>query len=485
MQKALGITADGVYGPTTDAALKGKAKDVVVQIQTELAKYGYYTGPIDGKYGSATADAVKRLQSDLGVDADGRVGPETVDAFPQGRCGRDAAYRDDDDDHDLALSLVPGIQHFARVSDRATEVERGKSRSPMRILLVDDEPALRELRRVTFESADVTVDEAADTNEADERIAAERPDLIILDLRLPGECGVEYCDRLKAGEATREIPIVMLTGAEPEVARRAQGAGAEAPVHKPFSPLELLALVERLAAGKQTALRRPRPAGRAHEELILYARDLRHLLEVERQQRELLQQSYLDTVSALATALETDTGTSFHSQRVQRYALELLRLLDADQLEHEPGLEYGFLLHDIGKIGIPDEILGKPGPLTPTERERMQTHTVLGEQMLQSVALLQGAGLSVVRSHHERWDGRGYPDGLRGARIPLGARVFAVADALDAMTSDRPYRRACGWAEAHDEIVAQAGRQFDPAVVEAFARRERALRKVQRKLAVA
>jgi cyclic di-GMP phosphodiesterase len=356
----------------------------------------------------------------------------------------------------------------------------------MRILLVDDEPALRELLRVTFESADVMVDEAADTHEADERIAADRPDLIILDLRLPGEGGVEYCGRLKADGATRDIPIVMLTGAEPEVARRAHTAGAEALVHKPFSPLELLALVERLAEGKQTTLRRPRAASRAHEELILYARDLRHLLEVERRQRELLQQSYLDTVSALATALETkDTGTSFHSQRVQRYALELLRLLDPDLLAHEPGLEYGFLLHDIGKIGIPDELLQKPGPLTPTERERMQTHTVLGEQMLQGVALLQGAGLNVVRSHHERWDGRGYPDGLRGHEIPIGARVFAVADALDAMTSDRPYRRACSWGEAYGEILAQSGRQFDPAVVEAFAQRERALRRVQRNLAVA
>ena len=106
---------------------------------------------------------------------------------------------------------------------------------------------------------------------------------------------------------------------------------------------------------------------------------------------------------------------------------------------------YGFLLHDVGKIGIPDGILLKPGPLSPAERRKMETHTVLGEAMLSGVVFLKGEGLKIVRSHHERWDGRGYPDGLAGDEIPLGARIFAVADALDAMTSHRPYRRALSW----------------------------------------
>jgi cyclic di-GMP phosphodiesterase len=361
-----------------------------------------------------------------------------------------------------------------------------KGENPLRILLVDDEPALRELLRVTFESADVLVEEAGDTSQAEERIRVWGPDVIVLDLRLPGEGGAEFCARLKADPATRDIPIVMLTGAEPEVARRAQAAGAEALVHKPFSPLELLALVERLVDGVQSAPTQPRQAPKANEELLFYARDLRHLLEVERRQRDMLQQSYLDTVSALAAALESkDTGTSHHSQRVQRYALELLRMIDADLLEREPAIEYGFLLHDIGKIGVPDEILQKPGPLTPTERERMQSHTVLGEQMLSGIKILHGEAVQVVRSHHERWDGRGYPDRLRGNEIPLCARVFAVADALDAMTSNRPYRRECTWEEAHAEIFKQAGHQFDPLVVQAFAKREDALRAVQRQLAVA
>jgi ribonuclease P protein subunit RPR2 len=170
-----------------------------------------------------------------------------------------------------------------------------------------------------------------------------------------------------------------------------------------------------------------------------------------------------------------DVATGSHSQRVQRYALELAGAVDPALLEDE-SLEHGFLLHDVGKIGIPDRVLLKPGRLTAAERRLMQTHTILGERLLANVALARGEGLRVVRSHHERWDGRGYPDGLAGDSIPLGARIFAVADALDAMTTDRPYRPAVPWDDAVAEIVGQAGKQFDPAVVDAFRTREQALR---------
>jgi ribonuclease P protein subunit RPR2 len=356
-------------------------------------------------------------------------------------------------------------------------------RRAMKILLVDDEPALRELLRATFEGADVSVDEAESGLEAEARIRRRRPDVIVLDLRMPGMDGVELCKRLKADRNTREIPIVLLTGADPDETRRAQRAGAAALVRKPFSPLDLLAVVEGVAGGVPTA-RRARRGRPADEELLLYARDLRHMLEIERGQRTLLQQSYLATVTSLAGALESrDLRTGAHSQRVQRYALELLDLVDPGRIESEPGLQYGFLLHDIGKMAIPDQILQKPGPLTKGERRRMQKHTLLGEQMLGDVAVLEGEGLRVVRSHHERWDGRGYPDELSGSEIPVGARIFAVADALDAMTSHRSYRRAIRWTGARDEILAQSGKQFDPEVVEAFRERESALRAVRRELA--
>jgi cyclic di-GMP phosphodiesterase len=339
----------------------------------------------------------------------------------------------------------------------------------LRILLVDDEPALRELLRVTFEGADVSVTEAESGEEALAILSHDVPDVLVLDLRLPGIEGADLCRRLRREEATRNLPIVVLTGADGPELERALCSGANEVVRKPFSPLELLALVERLAGRSAHVLGAPRPAPPYSEELLLYARDLQHLIEVERGQRAQLEDAYRTTVAALAGVLESkDLGTAQHSQRVRAYATTLLGTIAAGDLGRDPSIEHGFLLHDVGKIAIPDAILGKRGRLTRGERLRMQQHTVLGERMLAGIALLRGDGLRVVRSHHERWDGGGYPDGLAKTRIPLAARVFAVADALDAMTSDRPYRCALDWDAARSEILAQAGSQFDPVVVEAF-----------------
>ena len=351
----------------------------------------------------------------------------------------------------------------------------------MRLLLVDDDEGLRALLRTTFEVVDIEVDEASDARAAEERIAARRPDVIVLDVLMPGETGIELCRRLKDDPATSDIPIVLLTGSEGGTLVASDAAGADAFVRKPFSPLELLAVVERLAGGLYGVPFRAGKKTDPEEQLLLYARDLRHLLELERGQRVLLQNAYRETVAALASALESkDTGTRAHSQRVQQYAIELSRAV-APGVAEEPATQYGYLLHDVGKIGIPDDVLRKPGPLTPEERRLMQTHTVLGEQMLGGVAFLRGEGLRVVRSHHERWDGDGYPDGLGGDEIPLAARIFAVADTLDAMTTDRPYRKAGPWESARDEIVRLAGAQFDPEVVDAFREREPALREICRR----
>lgn len=358
----------------------------------------------------------------------------------------------------------------------------------MRILLVDDDPALRTLLRTTFEVADVAVVEADSAASARRKIRSNRPDVIVLDVNMPGMTGLELCTILKAAPETKDIPIVLLTGSEGGSADAAEQVGADAFVRKPFSPLELLAVAERLAGGLYgVPFRATKKRGKGpQEELLLYARDLRHLLELERGQRELLQSAYLETVSALASALESkDTGTRAHSQRVQSYATALARSIDGQTLKGDPSTPYGFLLHDVGKIGIPDGILQKPGPLSAAERRRMQTHTVLGEAMLAGVAFLKGEGLKVVRSHHERWDGRGYPDALARDEIPLGARVFAVADALDAMTSHRPYRRALSWSAARTEILEQRKRQFDPDVVDAFLAVESELKDIRRQIAAA
>ena len=351
----------------------------------------------------------------------------------------------------------------------------------MRLLLVDDDAGLRALLRTTFEVVDIEVDEAESTREAERRIAARRPDVLVLDVLMPGETGLEFCRRLKDEPATSGIPVVLLTGSEGGTMAASDAAGADAFMKKPFSPLELLAVVERLAGGLYGVPFRAGKKKDPEEQLLLYARDLRHLLEIERGQRVLLQDAYRETVGALASALESkDTGTRAHSQRVQQYAVALAQTIAPD-LAADPGAQYGFLLHDVGKIGIPDDVLRKPGPLTNEERRLMQNHTILGEQMLGGIAFLQGEGVRVVRSHHERWDGGGYPDGLARDEIPLGARIFAVADTLDAMTTNRPYRPAGPWDDASDEIVAEAGRQFDADVVDAFRGCEAELREVCRR----
>jgi response regulator RpfG family c-di-GMP phosphodiesterase len=355
----------------------------------------------------------------------------------------------------------------------------------VRLLIVDDDAGFRALLRTTFEVVDVEVADASSAEAALEMVPGWRPDAIVLDVRMPGMSGIDLCERIKRDRSTAEIAVVLLSGSTDDTAA-ARTSGADAFMRKPFSPLELLDVLERLTGGLAAVPPPAREGGAVVEggqQLLLYARDLRHLLEIERGQRVLLQDAYQETVAALASALETkDTGTRAHSQRVQHYALELARSVSPELVE-DPSVEYGFLLHDVGKIGIPDRILQKPGPLNDGERRLMRTHTVLGEQMLGGVAFLRGEGLHIVRSHHERWDGGGYPDGLEGTEIPLSARIFAVADALDAMTSDRPYRPSLTWVEAGQEIVREAKAQFDPDVARAFVEREERLRVIRRELA--
>jgi diguanylate cyclase (GGDEF)-like protein len=378
---------------------------------------------------------------------------------------------------DLDAPAVAPAEHGA-----AAEPEPAPARDrPVRILIVDDDPGLRMLLRTTFEVIDLEVEEADSAASAAARIARRPPDVLVLDVGLPGTDGLTFCRTLKADPATGGIGIVLLTGSDvgPATIRE---SGADALLRKPFSPLELLTVIERLAGGLE-APTRTAPSRPPEEQVIFYAQDLRRMLEVERGQRALVQRAYRQTVAALAAALESkDTGTGAHSHRVQRYAMELVRSLEPGLLGDE-SVEYGFLLHDVGKIGIPDRVLLKQAPLTKRERQLMETHTVLGEQMLGEVDLLHGEGLKVVRWHHERWDGKGYPDGLTGADIPIAARVFAVADALDAMTSDRPYRSAGTWDAAVTELVAQAGRQFDPDVIDSFREREPAMRRIHAQLA--
>jgi ribonuclease P protein subunit RPR2 len=355
-------------------------------------------------------------------------------------------------------------------------IARDSSVTPLRrILVVDDDPALRLLLRTTLAADEFDVEEASGAREALTLARFRRPTTIILDVGLPDGDGLSLCRQLKDGQADRPPTVVLLTGADTNE-REAVACGADGLLRKPFSPLELLELLDTISAGRGGAFQEP--SAHDSEQLLLYARDLSRLLELERTQRRMLQQAYRQTTSALADALEAkDSRTGIHAMRVQRYALEITEAVDRSLLD-DPSLEYGFLLHDIGKIAIPDAILNKPAPLDRRERELIQQHPVIGAEILEDVAILHGQGLSVVRGHHERWDGDGYPDRLAGTDIPIGARIFALADTLDAMTTDRPYRSALPWETAVDEIVAQDGRQFDPTIVRAFAQREPRVRRI-------
>jgi putative nucleotidyltransferase with HDIG domain len=214
---------------------------------------------------------------------------------------------------------------------------------------------------------------------------------------------------------------------------------------------------------------RDRQAQVKERQLERYAADLRETFKEERARAQELRDSYVATVRALGNAVEArDAYTGKHAERVAAYGLEIARVIDP-ALTGEPETEFGFLLHDIGKVAVPDAILHKPEPLTPEEQALMRRHPVIGWEILQEIGFLDEAKL-IVRHHHERWDGQGYPDRLAGEDIPLSARVFAVADALDALTTDRPYRPATPLGEARAAIARGAGTQFDPRVVDALSR---------------
>jgi PAS domain S-box-containing protein len=232
------------------------------------------------------------------------------------------------------------------------------------------------------------------------------------------------------------------------------------------SPLEVAVAVAHLGAegdGPTVVLIARDISERRLEEaqLAAYAKDVRESFGRELRRARELELSYFHTVRALAAAVEAKDGyTGAHIQRVHSIGLLLAREIAPDQAD-DPQLAYGFLLHDIGKLSVPDAVLRKPGPLTDSEWLLMRRHPEAGARILDAVPFLDRA-VDVVLHHHERWDGRGYPAGLEEEGIPLWARIFAVADTVDAITSDRPYRKGRPLDQAVREIVARAGSQFDP-----------------------
>ncbi len=334
----------------------------------------------------------------------------------------------------------------------------------IRVLVIDDDRPLCEMLRVVLELEGLEVVEAHHVIQAEKLLVEAAPDAIVLDIGLPGIDGVFYSERLRASPRTKNIPIVAISGSQ-DAGHQAVAAGANAFLLKPLDPMHLLATVERLVGLTPFE----------HQEAGM-AGELRRLIDIGQRQHDLLTDAYRQTLEALSDALESrDFGTSAHSHRVTSYATRLT-LEVAPSLLDDPTLEWGFLLHDVGKIGIPDRVLLKPGSLNRPERRCIETHTMIGERLVGHVPLLQGAGLEVIRSHHEHWDGGGYPNGTAAEKIPVAARIFAAADALDAMTDERPYRSQMSWDEALTELTSERASQFDPFVIDAIAACESDLR---------
>src|SRR6478735_310601 len=329
-----------------------------------------------------------------------------------------------------------------------------------RILIVDDEVEITEIL------ADLLSEEyeclrAASAEEALTHLHGSQFHLVISDITMPGMSGLEMIPHVKA--LSPNTVVVMISGMQTvESAIGALRLGAFDYLMKPFDLRQVEAVVKR--------------ALEHHDLIVAKQRYENHLEElVEHRTAELdraldsLEEAYRATLKALTTALETrDQETHGHSERVVSYSLRLGREYGLNR-EEMKALEFGSLLHDIGKIGVPDSILRKPAKLTEEEWVRMREHPAHGQQILRGIEFLQGAS-RVVAQHHEKWDGTGYPLGLIQEEIDVNARIFAVADAFDAITSDRVYRRGKAYEAAAKELDEWAGRQFDPKVVEAFHR---------------
>src|SRR3989454_5754674 len=309
-----------------------------------------------------------------------------------------------------------------------------ETRTPI-VLVVDDVPANRELLEGHLDDLGYAVRQARDGLEALEAVAAEEPDLILLDIDMPRLDGITVCERLKTHPARRLIPVVILTASRDYDTRlRGIEAGADDFLSKPFDAKELLVRARVLLRQRALNLRLDATEG------VLFA---------------------------LARAVEArDRYTIHHAERVGRYAQAIGAALDLDG-EDTAMLYEGGVLHDLGKIAIPDAILLKPGPLTEDEFANMRKHSVEGERIclsLRSVAHY----LPIIRHHHERVDGDGYPDHLAGSDIPVGARIVAISDAWDAMVSDRPYRAGLDPEEALRRLRAGSGKQGDADLVHTF-----------------
>lgn len=332
-------------------------------------------------------------------------------------------------------------------------------RRAARILVVDDELQVRTMIGASLERQGYDVQLAGSGHEAMEALEKNVFDLVLTDIVMQDGNGITLLERMRIQQPN--LPVVMVTAIHDiSVAIDSMRRGAYDYLLKPFEREHLMSTVERALSHRQ-ALQESQNYQQNLEQVVL-ART-----EMLRQAMEDLEHSYDVTLEALGDALDLkDSETEGHSKRVTAYTIALARAMGISPAEIKV-IARGAFLHDIGKMAIPDHILRKAGKLTPGEQHVMREHCSRGYHMLRKIPFLSGAA-EIVFAHQEHYSGSGYPNGSRGAEIPIGARIFAVADALDAITSDRPYRTARTFDAAREEILRCSGTQFDPSVVEVF-----------------
>lgn len=348
------------------------------------------------------------------------------------------------------------------------------------ILVVDDLPENVQVLSGFLVPLGYRVCASFSGEEALSRVQECPPDIILLDLVMPGMSGFEVCRRLKRSPETRHIPVIIITGlSDKEANVKAVEAGADDFLIKPFDRVLLEARIRSSLKSKVL-----------QDRVLKYQRELEQRVKERTRQVELTQQVAVFSLAKLAESRDTETGE--HLDRMRTYAREIaLELLTRDDFRgviDEAFVEQLYLsspLHDIGKVGIPDKILLKPGKLTPEEFDIMKTHSLIGGDTLRAADIEAGQdsflamGRDIAYYHHERWDGTGYPFGLEKEEIALPARIVALADVYDALSSRRPYKEAFSHEKSKGIIVEGRGKQFDARIVDAFLAREKAFQEVR------
>jgi response regulator RpfG family c-di-GMP phosphodiesterase len=358
--------------------------------------------------------------------------------------------------------VLTGVHKAAGAGSRLATEPIPLAHSPtLRVLLVDDEASVRKVTAAVLAQAGLRCETAASGDEALQVLESQRIDAVISDLQMPGMSGMELLAKVK--QSHPQTVFLMVTGVDDiRVGIQAMRQGADDYLVKPLQVDANIVLASLTRALHVKQLEQEVESYRHHLEEIV-AEQTGQLREALRQ----IERSYDHTLEVLGAAIDLrDSPTAGHSRRVFLYSIEIAKAMGG--LENQMrNIAMGAWLHDIGKLAIPDAILLKPGSLTDAERAVMQRHAQIGYDLVKGIPFLADAA-EIIFAHHERWDGSGYPRGLKTQEIPVGARVFAVADTFDAMTSDRPYRRALPFRASREVIERGAGKQYDSQVVRVF-----------------